>query len=482
MASSLSFLSGPPQAPDTARTASSAQTARSSAAASTCSETSSQPAKKKERRNIVSLEQIKDRETHTSSRRQAVRIAVQEIENIDPAEVQDTPEQKAEKHKFRLEAYSRMLRRGRQASTRRDEKKLRKHLNDPTASERMPMGQLSSKVYEEIATQRSFDRYNRQVFQKEKATSRLMESLKATLASKLKPRDYAKPQQGRDEEDPNYLTTKRDKIGNKPPVLGPAFCATAPHSGANSEGNEKLYNYDGFWRNGRPHGKGKYLYGDGKTYTGDWHGGHATGVGEAQYSSGHVYEGDWKDGKFHGKGYMTYKSGIVYEGKYRDGKRHGYGELRYPSGYVYKGEFKFDEPYGFGEATSEATGISFNGMWQNGTIYGPGTLVLSPNDVIARDWRRMGGWTFQEIIEYVRDERMQAKEDKESLEEEIHGIATQMILRDYILDVKREIKREKRAELDERKAEQKRVRERQKEKRKQAQLAMMRGLTAGSDG
>jgi len=38
------------------------------------------------------------------------------------------------------------------------------------------------------------------------------------------------------------------------------------------------------------------------------------------YSNGDVYEGDWRDGNPHGKGKMTYSNGHVYEGDWRDGK------------------------------------------------------------------------------------------------------------------------------------------------------------------
>ena len=48
------------------------------------------------------------------------------------------------------------------------------------------------------------------------------------------------------------------------------------------------------------------------------------------YPDGEVYEGDWKDGKMHGKGKYTYGKGKwegdVYEGDYKDGKQQGKGK------------------------------------------------------------------------------------------------------------------------------------------------------------
>jgi hypothetical protein len=41
------------------------------------------------------------------------------------------------------------------------------------------------------------------------------------------------------------------------------------------------------------------------------------------YVNGDVYEGEWKDGKQHGKGKMTWVIGRVYEGEWKDGKMAG---------------------------------------------------------------------------------------------------------------------------------------------------------------
>ena len=38
------------------------------------------------------------------------------------------------------------------------------------------------------------------------------------------------------------------------------------------------------------------------------------------WSDGRVYEGEWKDGNMHGKGKMTWSDGRVYEGEWEDDK------------------------------------------------------------------------------------------------------------------------------------------------------------------
>jgi len=42
-------------------------------------------------------------------------------------------------------------------------------------------------------------------------------------------------------------------------------------------------------------------------------------------SNGDRYEGFWFEGKFHGKGKLTLKNGFVYEGTWKEGKMNGEG-------------------------------------------------------------------------------------------------------------------------------------------------------------
>eukprot|EP00913_Durusdinium_trenchii_P025110 g23570.t1 len=43
------------------------------------------------------------------------------------------------------------------------------------------------------------------------------------------------------------------------------------------------------------------------------------------FPDGSRYEGQWKDGLKHGKGRFTYPDGDVYDGVWQDGKAHGHG-------------------------------------------------------------------------------------------------------------------------------------------------------------
>ena len=60
-------------------------------------------------------------------------------------------------------------------------------------------------------------------------------------------------------------------------------------------------------------------------------------TGTRMWASGDVYEGDFKDGKQHGKGKYTLASGDVYEGDFKDGKQHGKGKYSSADGTTYEG-------------------------------------------------------------------------------------------------------------------------------------------------
>ena len=58
--------------------------------------------------------------------------------------------------------------------------------------------------------------------------------------------------------------------------------------------------YIGNFKNGKNHGKGKMIFGDGYSYNGLWSNGLFDGKGIAEYSDGSIYDGNFKMGKRHG--------------------------------------------------------------------------------------------------------------------------------------------------------------------------------------
>ena len=61
-----------------------------------------------------------------------------------------------------------------------------------------------------------------------------------------------------------------------------------------------VQNYEGGWKNGKPHGHGV-----------------------STSTNGNKYDGEWKDGKPHGRGVSTRANdGRKYDGEWKDGKQH----------------------------------------------------------------------------------------------------------------------------------------------------------------
>jgi len=97
--------------------------------------------------------------------------------------------------------------------------------------------------------------------------------------------------------------------------------------------------YQGEWKDGKFHGRGKYTWADGAVYEGEFQDGEFHGRGKVALGNGAVYEGEFQDGKFHGRGKVALGNGAVYEGEFQDGKFHGRGKYTWADGTVYEGEF-----------------------------------------------------------------------------------------------------------------------------------------------
>ena len=104
--------------------------------------------------------------------------------------------------------------------------------------------------------------------------------------------------------------------------------------------------YEGDWKDDMMHGKGLYIFSNGKVYYGDWFEGEMHGKGVMKYSDGY-YEGDWVHDKREGKGKFFYtadiEKGDIYEGEWRDDEKNGKGIYKYANGDIYEGEWKDDE-------------------------------------------------------------------------------------------------------------------------------------------
>ena len=73
------------------------------------------------------------------------------------------------------------------------------------------------------------------------------------------------------------------------------------------------------------------------------------------------YEGYFKEGKFHGKGKLELQDGSWYDGDWVRGRKQGKGTHRIDQEHLYEGEFMNDKKHGQGTmstCTKESGGIS----------------------------------------------------------------------------------------------------------------------------
>ncbi|KAF6345107.1 MORN repeat containing 1 [Rhinolophus ferrumequinum] len=85
-----------------------------------------------------------------------------------------------------------------------------------------------------------------------------------------------------------------------------------------------FFRYEGEWRGGKTHGRGKLLFKDGSYYEGEFVDGEIMGEGCRLWaSSGNTYSGQFVLGEPQGHGIMKYKAGGRYEGELSRGLREG---------------------------------------------------------------------------------------------------------------------------------------------------------------
>ncbi len=158
--------------------------------------------------------------------------------------------------------------------------------------------------------------------------------------------------------------------------------------------------YDGEWFNDECHGKGIVYYFDKIEYEGEWKDGYQSGFGTLYhlgsknkkyvgeffkkefhgqgtlyYENGQVaYEGEWKNGEFNGQGTQYLENGQVkYEGEFKKDGFHGKGNLYWENGNIcYKGQLKKGEPHKKGIFYHENGLIFYDGQWKDGKKYGKG--------------------------------------------------------------------------------------------------------------
>jgi hypothetical protein len=126
--------------------------------------------------------------------------------------------------------------------------------------------------------------------------------------------------------------------------------------------------YEGELKDGKRHGKGKYVYANGAVYEGDWKDDKRHGSGNFVCANGAVYEGEYRADMRHGIGKYIHDDGAVYEGNWKDHKKDGKGKCKYANGSEYEGDWKDDMRHGKGiELTADGT--TYEGDWKDDEKY-----------------------------------------------------------------------------------------------------------------
>ncbi len=132
-------------------------------------------------------------------------------------------------------------------------------------------------------------------------------------------------------------------------------------------------NYLGYLRNGRPSGRGVYVYGSGDRYEGEWENGLPDGEGRFILQNDARFEGVWENG-YIVRGSAFYPDGTRYEGtfaplQYVDSdvvtsQPSGQGAFYFANGNRFEGEFFVGKPFGQGTFI-HTTGTRCSGYFFN---------------------------------------------------------------------------------------------------------------------
>ncbi|XP_039223418.1 MORN repeat-containing protein 1 isoform X3 [Crotalus tigris] len=148
-----------------------------------------------------------------------------------------------------------------------------------------------------------------------------------------------------------------------------------------------FFKYEGQWKRGKKHGRGKLLFKDGSYYEGEFADGEIVGHGLRYWAStGNTYSGQFLFGELHGHGVFHYGNGGRYEGEFCYGIREGYGSLIGKDGETYQGSFHNNKKHGGGKMKF-LNGDKFEGDWILDQRQGHGVLQQPDGTVYEGQWR-----------------------------------------------------------------------------------------------
>ena len=138
--------------------------------------------------------------------------------------------------------------------------------------------------------------------------------------------------------------------------------------------------YEGFIRNKKCEGYGKYTYENGNYYIGEFKEGKKDGNGIEFYKNNTIkYEGYYEKDKCEKYGKYIYPSGNYYKGQFLNGLKHGNGTEYYKNNAVkYSGDYVNDKCEGYGKFIYES-GNYYLGQFSNGLKHGKGKFYYKNN-------------------------------------------------------------------------------------------------------
>lgn len=120
----------------------------------------------------------------------------------------------------------------------------------------------------------------------------------------------------------------------------------------------------GYFFDGRLHGKGEIIYGNGDYCEGEFFDFEQFGEGKEVSINGNEYIGHYKNNLYDGKGILKYNNGNIYDGEFKNGLRYGKGKF-----------FK------------KKLGHTYDCNWVNGLKHGPGTIIFTNGRKIEGNWK-----------------------------------------------------------------------------------------------
>lgn len=145
--------------------------------------------------------------------------------------------------------------------------------------------------------------------------------------------------------------------------------------------------YNGYWKNGSPHGLGTENYPNGKgQFKGQYENGIKSGSGKVVFEDGSVYEGSFVNDNIEGYGVLTWPDDKIYHGLWKDNKMSGKGRMEWPNGMFYEGQYENDLKHGFGIFYYGKGKKLYAGFWKKGKFHGKGMARNEKGEEIQGVW------------------------------------------------------------------------------------------------